>query len=148
MKKIAVALIHVYRYLLSPWVGNQCRFYPTCSYYAEDAIKQLGFVKGSYLAIRRLSKCHPWNPGGIDLVPLPTKKSPPHYSPQHCVSHYFEPLGKPSNLDKPKTFSEPKTLSEPKTFTEPKTFSESITLNKLETFNTPRSFIYNPHIKK
>jgi uncharacterized protein len=66
---LAIKAIQGYRYLLSPWVGNQCRFYPTCSYYAEDAINQHGLTKGSYLTIRRLLKCHPWHPGGIDLVP-------------------------------------------------------------------------------
>lgn len=69
MQRIAIAFIHVYRYFLSPWIGNQCRFYPTCSHYAEEAIQRFGFFKGSYLAICRLGKCHPWHPGGIDLVP-------------------------------------------------------------------------------
>ncbi len=69
MKHIAIKLIHLYRYFLSPWVGNQCRFYPTCSHYAEEALQQHGFFKGVYLTARRLLKCHPWHPGGIDLVP-------------------------------------------------------------------------------
>ncbi len=66
---LSVALIRVYRYLLSPWIGNQCRFYPSCSHYAEEAIETHGFVKGAYLSLRRLLKCHPWHSGGIDLVP-------------------------------------------------------------------------------
>lgn len=69
MKQIAIKLIHIYRYLLSPWIGNQCRFYPTCSHYSEEAFEKHGFVKGVYLTLRRLIKCHPWHPGGIDLVP-------------------------------------------------------------------------------
>ena len=69
MKKIGIALIHCYRYLASPWVGNQCRFYPTCSHYAEEAIETHGFIKGCILAAKRLLKCHPWHPGGVDLVP-------------------------------------------------------------------------------
>ncbi|WP_439134676.1 membrane protein insertion efficiency factor YidD [Pseudomaricurvus sp.] len=69
MKIIGIKLIHAYRYLLSPWVGNQCRFYPTCSHYAEEAIEHYGLLKGSALAAKRLLKCHPWHPGGIDFVP-------------------------------------------------------------------------------
>ncbi|WP_084005370.1 membrane protein insertion efficiency factor YidD [Gilvimarinus polysaccharolyticus] len=66
---LAVKLIHIYRYLLSPWVGNQCRFYPTCSHYSEEAINRFGFIKGVYLTFCRLLKCHPWHPGGFDPIP-------------------------------------------------------------------------------
>ena len=66
--QIAIKCIHGYRFLLSPWIGNQCRFYPTCSHYAEDAIAIYGVTKGSYLSLRRLLKCHPWHPGGLDPV--------------------------------------------------------------------------------
>lgn len=69
MRQLAIKLIHAYRYLVSPWVGNQCRFYPTCSHYAEEAINTHGLIKGGYLMIRRLLKCHPWHCGGIDPVP-------------------------------------------------------------------------------
>ncbi len=69
MKWLLIKLIHIYRYLLSPWVGNQCRFHPTCSNYAEQAIKEHGSIKGGYLMLRRLIKCHPWHEGGIDNVP-------------------------------------------------------------------------------
>ncbi|WP_346838263.1 membrane protein insertion efficiency factor YidD [Microbulbifer sp. SAOS-129_SWC] len=69
MTWLAIRLIHVYRYLASPWVGHQCRFYPTCSHYAEEALKTHGFLKGGYLSARRLIKCHPWHPGGADPVP-------------------------------------------------------------------------------
>jgi putative membrane protein insertion efficiency factor len=72
MRWFAIKLIHCYRYLLSPWVGNQCRFYPSCSHYAEEAMNTHGFIKGSYLASRRLLKCHPWHPGGTDPVPPKT----------------------------------------------------------------------------
>ncbi len=68
-RRIAIKLIHIYRYLLSPWIGNQCRFYPTCSHYTEEAIETHGFLKGCYLGLRRLLKCHPWHSGGVDLVP-------------------------------------------------------------------------------
>nr|WP_305121453.1 membrane protein insertion efficiency factor YidD [Microbulbifer elongatus] len=66
---MAIKLIHLYRLIASPWVGNQCRFYPTCSCYAEQALKTHGFCKGGYLTLRRLIKCHPWHPGGLDHVP-------------------------------------------------------------------------------
>ena len=68
-KRVLIKLIHGYRYLLSPWIGNQCRFYPSCSHYMEESIERFGVLKGSWLGIRRLLKCHPWHPGGIDLVP-------------------------------------------------------------------------------
>jgi putative membrane protein insertion efficiency factor len=71
MKIIGITLIRLYRYFLSPWVGNQCRFYPTCSHYGEEAIEHYGLLKGSVMTIRRLLKCHPWHPGGIDPVPAP-----------------------------------------------------------------------------
>ena len=66
---MAIKSIHGYRYLLSPWIGNQCRFYPSCSHYAEEAINTYGLSKGGYLTLRRLLKCHPWHKGGIDPVP-------------------------------------------------------------------------------
>jgi len=66
---VAIKFIHVYRYLLSPWIGNQCRFYPTCSHYSETALNRYGFFIGSYLTLRRLIKCHPWHEGGLDPVP-------------------------------------------------------------------------------
>ncbi|GLS28214.1 membrane protein insertion efficiency factor YidD [Marinibactrum halimedae] len=69
MTQILLALIKVYRYLASPWVGNQCRFYPTCSMYAEDAIKIHGPAKGCYLSILRILRCNPWSKGGLDYVP-------------------------------------------------------------------------------
>lgn len=64
-----LALIKIYQYLLSPWLGNQCRFYPTCSHYASQAIADHGSWRGGWLALRRLARCHPWHPGGFDPVP-------------------------------------------------------------------------------
>jgi len=64
-----VALIDVYRYLLSPWIGQHCRFDPTCSRYAREAIILHGPLRGPWLALRRLLKCHPWHAGGCDPVP-------------------------------------------------------------------------------
>ncbi len=62
-------LIYIYRYTLSPLFGNQCRFYPSCSHYAEDALKKYGAVQGSWMTIKRVFRCHPWHPGGYDPVP-------------------------------------------------------------------------------
>lgn len=73
MRSFFLMLIRGYRLLLSPWVGNQCRFYPSCSVYAEEAIETHGCVKGITLATRRIAKCHPWNPGGFDPVPGKTR---------------------------------------------------------------------------
>jgi hypothetical protein len=69
MQRLLLVLIRVYRLLLSPWFGNQCRFHPTCSFYAEDAIRQHGTLRGAWLTVRRIGRCHPWHPGGIDPAP-------------------------------------------------------------------------------
>jgi len=70
MRWIVIQIIRGYRLLLSPWLGNHCRFYPTCSSYAITAVKRFGVLRGSYLAIRRLLRCHPWHEGGVDQVPV------------------------------------------------------------------------------
>jgi uncharacterized protein len=64
-----VALIYLYRFTLSPLIGNQCRYEPTCSHYAEDALRKHGLIKGSWLALKRIARCHPWHDGGFDPVP-------------------------------------------------------------------------------
>lgn len=69
MKKIALGLIRVYRAALSPLLGHHCRFYPTCSMYTYQAIEKHGLIKGTSLGIKRLSKCHPLHPGGVDYIP-------------------------------------------------------------------------------
>lgn len=69
IKTFLLTLIRLYQYLLSPWVGNQCRFHPTCSEYARQAIELHGPARGSWLAGRRLCRCHPWHEGGMDPVP-------------------------------------------------------------------------------
>ena len=69
MKRVLLALIGAYRLLVSPFLGANCRFYPTCSDYAAQAIDTHGAVRGSWLAVRRVLKCHPWHPGGVDPVP-------------------------------------------------------------------------------
>jgi putative membrane protein insertion efficiency factor len=69
MTRLLLALIRGYRYALSPWWGNQCRFTPTCSEYASAAIERHGAMRGTWLAMCRISKCHPWHAGGFDPVP-------------------------------------------------------------------------------
>jgi putative membrane protein insertion efficiency factor len=69
MQRILEALIRGYQKLISPLLGQRCRFHPTCSQYAIDAIKVHGSLKGSWLASKRLLKCHPLHPGGHDPVP-------------------------------------------------------------------------------
>jgi putative membrane protein insertion efficiency factor len=69
MRWLLIQLIRAYRLLLSPWLGGHCRFHPTCSCYAITAIERFGVLRGSGLAARRLSRCHPWHEGGIDPVP-------------------------------------------------------------------------------
>ncbi|WP_170008012.1 membrane protein insertion efficiency factor YidD [Bacillus fonticola] len=70
MKTIALLFIRFYQRVISPLKPPSCRFYPTCSHYGLEAIGRFGFIKGAYLTIRRLLKCHPFHPGGIDLVPM------------------------------------------------------------------------------
>ncbi|AUI66584.1 MULTISPECIES: membrane protein insertion efficiency factor YidD [Glaesserella] len=64
-----LALVHFYRYVISPLLGPRCRFYPTCSTYALEAIKIHGGLKGGWLALKRISRCHPLSEGGEDPVP-------------------------------------------------------------------------------
>jgi putative membrane protein insertion efficiency factor len=66
--RLLLGLIVVYRYVVSPWLGHRCRFYPSCSAYAEEAIVELGVFKGLIRSIWRLMRCHPWHPGGYDPV--------------------------------------------------------------------------------
>jgi len=69
MKWILLRLIGGYRLLLSPFFGSQCRFYPSCSNYAREAIEIHGSLRGSWLAVTRILRCGPWHPGGTDPVP-------------------------------------------------------------------------------
>ena len=69
MKSLLLGLIRGYRLVLSPWWGRQCRFMPSCSEYASEAIDRHGAMGGSWMALRRLGRCHPWCPGGFDPVP-------------------------------------------------------------------------------
>ncbi|HET7633196.1 MAG TPA: membrane protein insertion efficiency factor YidD [Burkholderiales bacterium] len=69
MKQAVVWIIRGYQYAISPLLPQSCRFHPTCSAYALEAVRRYGALKGLGLAARRLAKCHPWHPGGIDPVP-------------------------------------------------------------------------------
>ncbi|MFK7816580.1 MAG: membrane protein insertion efficiency factor YidD [Gammaproteobacteria bacterium] len=69
ISKFLILLIKAYRLVLSPWLGQQCRFHPTCSQFALQAIQIHGPYRGSWLIIKRLASCHPWHAGGIDPVP-------------------------------------------------------------------------------
>jgi uncharacterized protein len=66
---VLLAAVRAYQLLVSPLLGPRCRFYPSCSAYAFEAVQVHGALRGSWLATRRLLRCHPWNPGGVDLVP-------------------------------------------------------------------------------
>jgi len=69
MRNLLVGLLRGYQYVISPLLGNHCRFYPSCSHYAVEAIEAHGAVRGVRFAVRRLLRCHPWHPGGYDPVP-------------------------------------------------------------------------------
>jgi putative membrane protein insertion efficiency factor len=69
MQALLTGLVKAYRLLLSPWLGNACRFEPTCSVYALQALELHGAAHGCYLTLRRLGRCHPWCEGGHDPVP-------------------------------------------------------------------------------
>ena len=69
MRKLLIGLIRAYQYLVSPLLGSHCRYYPSCSHYAAEAIETHGALRGGWLALRRLLRCHPWHEGGVDPVP-------------------------------------------------------------------------------
>ncbi len=75
MKSFFRFVVLAYRMLLRPWLGQHCRFHPSCSEYALEALETHGSWQGLWLAIKRLSRCHPWHEGGVDPVPP---------APQHC----------------------------------------------------------------
>ena len=70
MRFLLAALIRLYQLVVSPLLPPACRFYPSCSQYALEAIRRHGALRGAWLALARLARCHPWNPGGVDVVPL------------------------------------------------------------------------------
>jgi uncharacterized protein len=76
MSRLLVCLLRGYQLLLSPMLGQNCRFYPSCSHYAIEALQTHGAARGSYLALRRVCRCHPFNVGGPDPVPPAQHKNP------------------------------------------------------------------------
>ena len=69
MKHVVIALLRAWRFAISPLYGQVCRYHPSCSAYALEAVTQYGAARGGWLALRRLSRCHPWAAGGYDPVP-------------------------------------------------------------------------------
>ena len=69
MQFMAQLLIRLYQWTVSPLLGPRCRFYPSCSQYAHEALGRFGLARGSWLAMKRLARCHPFHPGGLDPVP-------------------------------------------------------------------------------
>ena len=84
-RNFLILLLMAYRKVISPLYGQVCRFFPSCSAYALEAITVHGAVKGSWLAARRLARCHPWNAGGVDHVPAGHRHWPEHQTPTIVV---------------------------------------------------------------
>lgn len=78
MKKPAILLLRGYKLLISPLLGQRCRFHPSCSVYTMEAIERFGVLRGSWLGAKRVGRCHPFHPGGLDPVPdtWPDKRTP------------------------------------------------------------------------
>jgi uncharacterized protein len=69
MRIVLLALIRFYQKFISPLLGSNCRYHPTCSHYTYQAIEQYGALRGAWMGIKRIARCHPWAPGGFDPVP-------------------------------------------------------------------------------
>jgi putative membrane protein insertion efficiency factor len=69
MRYVATLLIRIYQWTVSPLLGPACRFHPSCSHYALEAIDRFGVLRGGWLTVKRVGRCHPWHPGGFDPVP-------------------------------------------------------------------------------
>lgn len=85
---VLLGLVRGYQLLVSPLLGQTCRFYPSCSAYAVGALREHGALRGTWLAVRRVARCHPWNPGGVDPVPprAPRRGHPTETSDQPSTS--------------------------------------------------------------
>ena len=74
MKYVLIGLLKAYRFAISPLYGQVCRYHPTCSAYALEAVQAHGALRGTWLAVRRVARCHPWAAGGLDPVPPPKNR--------------------------------------------------------------------------
>lgn len=84
MKRLFVWLLRGYQLLVSPMLGQNCRFYPSCSSYAIEAVEVHGAARGGWLALRRVCRCHPWHAGGVDPVPAAPSAAVSPSSPTAC----------------------------------------------------------------
>ncbi len=87
MRFLATLLIRIYQWTVSPMLGPTCRFHPSCSNYALEAINRFGLFRGSWLTVKRLGRCHPWHPGGFDPVPDTTGTLSTSLSPRPVCKH-------------------------------------------------------------
>ena len=85
MKYLLIGLLRAYRLLISPLYGQVCRYYPSCSAYALEAVQVHGSLRGSWLAARRLLRCHPWAAGGVDKVPPRRERGAGRSEPGGCA---------------------------------------------------------------
>lgn len=94
-RRVLMGAVRAYRLLLSPWLGSQCRFEPTCSVYSLEALERHGALHGSYLTLRRIGRCQPWCTGGCD--PVPSVWPPVGSNKRSATDHHFSlPDQKPS----------------------------------------------------
>ena len=96
MRAALLAVVRFYQRAISPALPPRCRFYPTCSAYALEAIERHGAARGSWLALRRLVKCAPWHPGGVDLVPEPGTRRRGHSSCRATPHRITAPAASPA----------------------------------------------------
>jgi putative membrane protein insertion efficiency factor len=92
MKYVLIALLKAYRFAISPLYGQVCRYHPTCSAYALEAVQTHGALRGTWLAMRRVARCHPWAAGGFDPVPpAKNRRSSTHLSSSLAAPTTGEP---------------------------------------------------------
>lgn len=99
MKQLLILLLRGYRFAISPLYGQVCRYHPTCSAYALEAVTLHGSVRGSWLAVRRVARCHPWAAGGYDPVPPRSSAAPTPSPPSAPDSPVDGPAGADAHPD-------------------------------------------------